>query len=189
MDWMEQSREMMQSWSDMQKKMWESWTDAAAGFGKSEENPLGDWVARWQEAMKQSMAVWEDLTRKMVETQAQWASSEAAGAFWPGKEKDMKKMSKIWVDQTTAMMKTWTVAQKTLWDNWFSVADNMAKAAQTPGGSEWLERWQTTARQSMDAWEALSRKTMETQADWFKGWMKSAEEAAGKKPESSTKEQ
>lgn len=169
MDWMEQSLEMMKAWSEMQKKMWDGWMDAAAGFGTTEKKPLEDWVARWQEAMSQSMDVWEDLVRTVADAQSKWASSEAAAAFWPGREEDVKKMMKVWVDQTAAMLKTWTEAQRTLWDNWFGVATTVAKSTQGPT-SDWFERWQTMTRRSMEAWEELSKKTMETQADWMKAW-------------------
>lgn len=175
MDWMKQSQEMMESWVDAQKKMWEDWAAAAPGFGKVEGNPLGDWVARWQETMQQSMDVWDDLASKAGGPGGAWASA----GDWPGSEEDAKKMAQIWMDQTTAVMKSWAEAQRALWDAWFEVANKTARSAQSPG-SEWYDSWQAAARKSMDAWEDLSRKTMETQADWMKNSTKTAEKAAGK---------
>lgn len=171
MDWMQQSLDMMRSWSDMQKKMWQDWADAAAGLSKTAENPMGDWIGRWQDMMRQSMAVWEDFTRKMTEAQSSWAGSAPA---WPGREEDVKKMMQVWSDQTAAMMKSWTEAQKTLWDNWFAMAGEMAKAAQGSASADWFSGWQKAAQESMDAWEKLSRQTMDAQADWLKTWTKTA---------------
>ncbi|HJW76250.1 MAG TPA: hypothetical protein VJ787_11395 [Thermoleophilia bacterium] len=174
MDWMQQSVEMMKSWNDMQKKMWESWLDSASGLGKTEENPLGEWIARWRETSEKSLEAWQDLVRKMVESQGKWAGSESVAGVWPGKEQDVKKMAESWTEQTLAVMKSWTVAQKQLWDDWFAAATNMAKSAKAPN-DDWYERWQDAARTSMDAWDKLTRKTLETQSEWFKGWMKASE--------------
>jgi len=185
MDWMEQSLEMMKSWTDMQKRMWQGWLDASAGLGKTEDNPLSEWVARWQETAQKSMDTWEELTRTFVENEGKWAGSDAAAGYWPGKEDEIKKMTASWTEQTLAVMKAWTEAQRKLWDSWFAAAADMAKSAKGPGG-DWYEGWQDAAKRSMDAWDELSRKTMETQADWFKGWQQPAADA-GKKSDSGKK--
>jgi hypothetical protein len=179
MDWMEQSVEMMKSWTDMQKKMWEGWLDASSGLGKPEENPLGEWIARWRETSDKSLEAWQDLVRKTVQTQGKWAGSDAAAGYWPGKEQDVKKMAESWTEQTLAVMKAWTVAQKKLWDDWFTAASNIAKSGKAPN-DEWYERWQDAARTSMDAWDKLTRKTLETQSEWFKGWTKGSETTSAK---------
>lgn len=187
MEWMEQSAEMMKSWTDMQKHMWQGWLDASAGLGKTEDNPLAEWVARWQETAKKSMDTWEELTRTFVESEATWAGGDAAASCFPGKEDEIKKMTASWAEQTLAVMKSWTEAQRKLWDSWFAAAADMAKSAKGPG-ADWSQGWQDAAKSSMDAWEDLSRRTMDTQADWFKGWQQTAADggkkaASGKKPE------
>lgn len=183
MDWMQQSLDMMKSWSDMQKKMWEGWVDAASGLGQAQGNPMDEWVGRWQETVQKSMDVWEDLARSMVETETTWAGSQAAAGVWPGREDDVRKMSKVWAEQTTNLMTAWAEAQRALWNAWFNVASSMAKAGQGPG-TESFDQWQEAARTSMDHWEELSRKAMESQAEWLRSWLKTTEKAAaGAQPE------
>lgn len=178
MDWIQQSVETMKSWSDMQKKMWEGWLDSSAGFGKADENPLGEWISRWSETSQKSVEAWEDLARKMVEMQGKVAGSDAVAGYWPGKEQDVKKMAESWTEQTLVIMKAWTAAQKKLWDDWFATASRIAESAQAPT-DDWYAKWQDAARTSMDAWDTLTRTTLETQSDWFKGWLKTTGEATG----------
>jgi hypothetical protein len=184
-DWMEQSLEMMKSWTETQKAMWQGWLDASAGLGKTGENPLTGWMARWQEAAQKSMDVWEELTRKVVENEGKWAGSDAGSGFWPGREEELRKIAASWTEQTLAVMKSWTEAQRKLWASWFGAAATMAQSSQEPG-SEWYKGWQDAAKRSMDAWDELTRKTMETQAEWFKDWLKPqpGEDAGAKKPAS-----
>lgn len=167
MDWMEQSLEMMKSWTETQRKMWEGWMSTAGELG-GQQNPMTDWMTQWQKTAEQSLNAWEDLGRKMVEQQGQYASSEAGRAGWPGADsEEMKRMTESWTEQTLAMMKAWTDAQRKLWNDWFGAVSDAAK---TQGvGGDWFKRWEESARASMDAWEELSRKTAETQVSWMGG--------------------
>lgn len=168
MDWMQQSADMMKSWTSLQQRMWQNWLDASARLGKAEENPMSDWLQQWQEIAERSLNVWEDFVRNATGTQAKWA--EMAAGSWPGgNEDDMRRMAQTWSEQTQAMMQSWTDAQRKLWEGWFNVASNAARTAQEPSG-DWFDRWQAAAKQSVEAWEELSRKTMDAQADAFKAW-------------------
>jgi len=169
MDWAEQSLEMMKSWTEMQQKLWQGWLDAASTVGKTETNPLADWIAQWQETSTKSIKAWEDLTAKMVETQAHWFASDALKGEWLGRDDDLRKMADAWSEQTLAVMKAWTAAQQQLWDQWFSAAAGMARSSLDPGNN-WYEQWRAAAKASMSAWEDLNAKTAAMQTDWFKGW-------------------
>ena len=64
-----------------------------------------------------------------------------------------------WNKQAETMMQTWTEAQKTMWQNWFSLVQNATNnnASQSPfsfNGTDWMQQWQRTAMQGFNAWSS-----------------------------------
>ncbi len=62
-----------------------------------------------------------------------------------------------WNKQAETMMQTWTEAQKTMWQNWFSLVQNATNTStpQSPfsfNGTDWMQQWQRTAMQGFNTW-------------------------------------
>ena len=68
-------------------------------------------------------------------------------------------METEWTKQAEDMFKTWTEAQKRLWDDWL-------KGMQGLGRSQPLEAWVKTA----EAWEDSVRESLKVQVEWTKLW-------------------
>jgi len=69
------------------------------------------------------------------------------------------EMETEWTKQAEDMFKTWTEAQKRLWDDWL-------KGMQGLGRSQPLEAWVKTA----EAWEDSVRESLKVQVEWTKLW-------------------
>lgn len=62
-----------------------------------------------------------------------------------------------WTKQAETMMKTWTEAQKKMWENWFEMSQNGASSTMFPN---MLEQWQWLTQQSLQAWTSGSAPTV-----------------------------
>jgi len=55
-----------------------------------------------------------------------------------------------WTEQAETMMKTWTEAQKKIWEGWFDVAQS--GAGRTGGYPNMMDQWRWFAEQGMQSW-------------------------------------
>jgi hypothetical protein len=68
-----------------------------------------------------------------------------------------------WSKQSEEIVKNWTEAQKSMWENWTSMLQNAGAPAQFD------EVW----KQTVATWEDNVEKTLETQAEWTASWFNS----------------
>lgn len=64
--------------------------------------------------------------------------------------------------QTENLFRTWTARQMRVWDGWLD-------AVQTTGGSSMTREWEQMRRITLDAWEDSAMKTLDAQAEWWRG--------------------
>jgi len=67
------------------------------------------------------------------------------------------------VKQSEEIVKNWTEAQKTLWENWTKMVQETGKTA------DFNKVWQ----QMVGTWEENVGKTLDTQAEWTESWFNS----------------
>lgn len=78
-----------------------------------------------------------------------------------------------WSDQVQGMMSSWNEAQRKFYEGWMDATSKASEQATAQvknmeHGSwrDWFTRWQESAQQSMDAWQSLAKKSLDTQFDW-----------------------
>ncbi|HZJ03724.1 MAG TPA: hypothetical protein VFE20_08660 [Thermoleophilia bacterium] len=78
-----------------------------------------------------------------------------------------------WTDQVQGMMNSWNEAQRKFYEGWMDAASKTSEQAtaqmknmESGSWQDWFTRWQESAQQSMDAWQTLAKKTLDTQLDW-----------------------
>ena len=65
-----------------------------------------------------------------------------------------------WMKQAEEMTKTWTEAQKKMWDNWLKTTQQSFGPSQVP------EIWQ----KMVETWEGSVESTLDAQAEWMRMW-------------------
>jgi hypothetical protein len=80
-----------------------------------------------------------------------------------------------WSDQVQGMMNSWTEAQRKFYEGWMDAASKSSEQAtaqmknmESGSWQDWFTRWQESSQQSMDAWQALAKKSLDTQLGWSK---------------------
>jgi hypothetical protein len=171
MDSTRQAEEMVRTWADAQRKMWDSWFDALEGPG----------AFQGTEAWAKSLDVSKESMTRALDNQAEgtrlWAESLItwAGQVQETAERDKAAQARVqgtrvwaeslaaWARQVQEMTKSWTDAQKQLWEAWFETAKRLDWSR--PGGAGGEE-----GRKLIEAWQDSVRTMLDAQAEWARTW-------------------
>ncbi|MCI0417841.1 MAG: hypothetical protein L0312_01245 [Acidobacteria bacterium] len=157
-DWMKQSEEMFKAWSETQRRIMENWAGSVRGLGRAQGTDL------WGK----TLSTWQDTLEKSTKAQAEWTEK------WIENLKSTQGMPQEALESTRQfqeMMRRWAVTQEQMWLKWFEMLRSLDPGFMT-------DKWSDAFQNPFQVWQDATKKVMDSQAEWMRGWM-----GSGGKPE------
>jgi prophage DNA circulation protein len=154
MEWLDQSKQLLESWAEAQRKAWDQWSDALKTMAPSAPaDAWADILDRWQKSVTDTLNAQSDLTRTLMENLGKISGSPD----WLG---DSARKAEELTQQMTA-------TQQKIWDGWFEA---LKKADPSNFSGSWEE-----ARKYLDAWQASASKAMDDLTTQAAQWSETQE--------------
>jgi hypothetical protein len=181
-----EAEDMVRRWTESQTKAWESWLDTLRtfqGFPASEAWQKN--LEAFRDAMTKALDAQADGARMWAETLARW-SGEVQESTRRQKGLDGEaEGTRIWGESLTAWARqveettrSWTEAQKQLWQGWYETMRRLDPSRPAQLGSE-------EGRDLLQVWQESVRKTLEAQAEWSRTWLAGQQRASRRGRQSS----